>query len=67
MSKQNAMAYIEMLAPTHTRTSCAEDKSHNAAFRLDGRVYNYCERCTLIFIAELASGEFTPTEEDDDE
>lgn len=65
MSKENAIAYIDQLAPTHTRTSCDELDSYNAAFVMNGALYNYCERCTLLRIAELAMGETEPSEEDE--
>lgn len=59
MSKAAAMAYIDMLEPDHFRTGCGELESWNAAFQLDGKgpVYNKCNRCSLIRIAELALGE----------
>lgn len=65
MSKENAIAYIDQLAPEHTRTSCEEGHSYNAAFAFDGRTYNKCERCTLIRVALLALGENEPSEEDE--
>lgn len=65
MSKENAIAYIDQLAPEHTRTSCEASETYNAAFVLDGVHYNYCERCTLMRIALLALGEIEPLEEDE--
>ena len=62
MSKKDAMAFIDIVQPTHTRTSCDENSSYNAAFVLDDRLHNYCERCTLIRIAELALGEIDSDE-----
>lgn len=65
MSKENAVAYIDLMAPDHTRTSCKDGQSYNAAFTLDGTFYNKCERCTLIHIVQLALGEIDPSEEDE--
>lgn len=65
MSKENAIAYIDLLAPDHMRTSCEEGQSYNAAFVFDGVLYNKCERCTLIRVALLALGEIEPSEEDE--
>lgn len=65
MSKENAIAYIDQLAPEHMRKSCEEGQSYNAAFVLDGVHYNKCERCTLIRVALLALGEIEPSEEDE--
>lgn len=62
MSKENAIAYIDMLEPDHGRTSCEGLETYNAAFQLEkgGQVYNKCNRCTLIHIVELALGEVEP-------
>lgn len=48
-----ALDYINMLEPHHHRMSCEEGESHNAAFILDGRLYEYCNRCTLFAIMNL--------------
>lgn len=63
MSKESALKYIDSIAPKHSRTSCAED-SWNAAFVLNGTFYNYCERCTLIRISQLALDEIQEKEDD---
>lgn len=52
-NEMTAIDYINMLEPTHSRMSCDEGESHNAAFKLDGVYYNYCNRCTLWKIMEL--------------
>lgn len=69
MSKENAIAYIDMLEPDHMRTSCESIASYNAAFQLDNRgpIYNKCNRCTLIRIVELALGEVEPPVQEFDE
>ena len=67
MSKENAMAYIDHLAPEHSRTSCEEGESYNAAFVFSGVQYNKCERCTLTRVARLALGEVEPYDSDDDQ
>lgn len=68
MSKEAALAYIDMLEPEHMRTSCSGTETWNAAFQLEkgGPVYNNCNRCSLIRIAELALGEAQLHEPDSD-
>lgn len=66
MSKEIAISYIDQIAPEHSRTSCAEFDSWNAAFTLQGVLHNKCERCTLIRIAQLATGEVEPRSEEDE-
>lgn len=65
MAKEIAMPYIDSIAPDHARTGCEEFESHNAAFTIEGVLYNKCERCTLIRIAQLASGEIEPAEDEE--
>jgi hypothetical protein len=54
VEEQTLMSYIDMLAPDHDRTGCEDPHSYNSAFRHKGTVYNKCQRCTLLRIAELA-------------
>lgn len=57
MISDAVIAYIDMIEPDHSRTGCIDRESHNAAFNIDGQVYNTCNRCTLIHIAEIAMQE----------
>jgi len=51
--QMTAIDYINMLEPSHSRMSCEDGESYNAAFKLDGVHYNYCNRCTLFAIMQL--------------
>lgn len=53
-SKLKAIEYINSIEPEHSRTSCDEGESNNAAGTVLGVTYNWCNRCTLFKIMELA-------------
>lgn len=48
---ERQMRYINMIAPSHDRTSCHDSNLYNAAYDLDDfDGFGRCHRCTLLHV-----------------